>query len=93
MVSMKVVVLYRPESEHARDVETFVHDFQSRNPSVTVELQNVDTRDGVALASLYDIVRFPALLALAEDGSVLNIWNDDQLPLMDEVAAYAYMGR
>lgn len=90
---MKVVVLYRPESEHARDVETFVHDFQSRNPSVTVELQNVDTRDGVALASLYDIVRFPALLALAEDGSVLNIWNDDQLPLMDEVAAYAYMGR
>lgn len=88
-----MVILYRPDSEHARSVETFVHDFKARNPSVDMDLQNVDSREGVAMASLYDIMRFPAILALAGDGSVLKIWNEDTLPLMDEVASYAYTGQ
>lgn len=51
---------------------------------------NVDSRDGSATASLYDVMQQPAILALRDDGSVLNIWQGDMLPLMDEVAAYAY---
>jgi hypothetical protein len=90
---MKVVILYRPDSEHARAVETFMHDFGGRNPSVKMEVLNVDEREGVAMASLYDIMRFPAILALAGDGSLLKFWNDEVLPMMDEVAAYAYSGQ
>lgn len=87
---MKVVILYRPDSEFARAVETFIHDFKARNPGVHVDVLNVDSREGIALASLYDIMRYPAILAMAHDGSLLKYWEGSELPLMNEVASYAY---
>jgi hypothetical protein len=86
---MKVVILYRPESEHARAVETFVHDFEQRHDSVAkLELVSIDGRDGIATASLYDIMQFPAILALANDGVLLQSWQGAQLPRIDEVVSY-----
>ena len=86
---MRIIVLYRPESEYARVVEEFIHDYQNRHND-KLEIINIDSREGIAMASLYDIMRFPALLALREDGTLLKNWEGGQLPLMDEVAAYAY---
>jgi len=87
---MKVVVLYRPDSEYARIVETFAHDYKRLHQGDKLELVNIDSRDGAATASLYDIMTQPAILALREDGTVLNMWQGAELPLMDEVAAYVY---
>lgn len=87
---MKVVILYRPDSEHARAVDTFIRDFQVRNSSIKVEIVDVDGREGIALVSLYDIVDYPAIIAMGGDGSVLNMWQGTNLPLMDDVASYAY---
>jgi hypothetical protein len=87
---MKVLILYRPNSEHATTVETFVRDFEHQHDlgSKGIDLVSVDTRDGAATASLYDIWQFPAILVLDIDGHVLNMWQGDSLPLMDEVAGY-----
>jgi hypothetical protein len=89
---VKVVVLYRPNSDHASDVESFVRDFQRLHDlgRSKVELVSVNTRDGAATASLYDIMAYPSILALNDDGSVLNVWPGPTLPLMDEVAGYMY---
>ena len=87
---MKITVLYRPDSEHARSIETFIRDYQRFHASDRLEILNIDRRDGAATASLYDIMQYPAILALREDGSVLKMWEGDSMPLMDEVAAYAY---
>jgi len=54
-----------------------------------MEVLDVDSRDGMATASLYDVMRYPAILTLRDDGSVLKSWEGEQLPLMDEVAYYA----
>jgi hypothetical protein len=89
---MKVVVLYRPESEHARAVESFMRDFHERNSDMAVETVNVDSREGIAMAQLYDIMRYPAILVLAGDGSLQKLWEGEELPMMDEVASYAYGG-
>lgn len=86
---MKVLILYRPESEHARAVDEFTHEFERRHVGKKVELINLSTREGAAMASLYDIVRYPAILATTDDGQLLNFWQGEQLPLMNEVAAYA----
>ncbi|HYH75129.1 MAG TPA: hypothetical protein VD735_04175 [Candidatus Saccharimonadales bacterium] len=51
---------------------------------------SADTREGAATASLYDIWAFPTVMALADDGHMLNMWQGDSLPLMSEVAAYTY---
>ena len=83
---MKVVVLYRPNSEHRRSVEEFIHEFSRRYIEQRVEVVDIDSRDGMATVSLYDITAYPAILALRDDGSVSMIWQGDQLPLLDEVA-------
>lgn len=88
---MKLLILYRPRSEFATEVETFVRDFQRQfEAGQRIEMLSVDTREGAAEASLYDILSFPAILALADDGKVLNIWVGMPLPLMNEVAGYVY---
>jgi hypothetical protein len=86
---MKVLVLYRPHSEHGRVVEEFIRDFQVRHRDRRLEVLDIDSRDGSATASLYDVVQYPAILVLQTDGYPHKVWEGAQLPLMDEVAAYA----
>lgn len=85
---MKVVIIYRPNSEHARSVDDFVYEFSRIYPDIHLELLNVDGRDGSAMASLYDVMSYPAILALQGDGSVNSVWQGT-VPLLDEVAAYS----
>lgn len=86
---MKVVVLYRPKSEHSRKVEDFARDFSRFNSSRRLELVSLDTRDGASTATLYDVMQYPAILALRDDGQILKEWEGDMLPLMNEVAHYS----
>ncbi len=87
---MKLLILYRPDSDHSTDIESFVRDFQHRfDVGRKIEMVSLNTRDGAATASLYDVMSYPAILALADDGSVLNVWQGVPLPLMNEVAGYA----
>jgi hypothetical protein len=91
VVLVKLLVLYRPNSEYERDVEAFVRDFQRRyDIGRKIEMVSLNTRDGAATASLYDVVAYPAIMVLADDGSLVNIWQGMPLPLMDDVAGYAH---
>lgn len=87
---MRVIVLYRPSSEHGRDVETFINDFHRQHDATHLEVMNVDSREGSATASLYDVMQYPTILALGNDGSLIKSWEGDTLPLMDEVAYYTF---
>lgn len=40
------------------------------------------------MARLYDVTSYPAVLATRDSGEMLALWQGDQLPLMNEVAAY-----
>ena len=86
---MRLVVLYRPQSEHGRVVEDFIRDLQSRYIFNHLEIMDIDSRDGTATASLYDIMQYPAILVLQNDGLLQKSWEGGSMPLMDEVAAYA----
>jgi hypothetical protein len=84
---MKLLVFYRPNSEDARPVESYVHDFQRQyHMDAKIEVMSLDTRDGAAMASLYDIMQYPALVSTRDDGSVQGVWQGHELPLMSEVA-------
>ena len=85
---MKIVILYRPESEFARAVEEFAHDIE-RQQNVKPELVSIDTVEGANMAQTYDVMDYPAILATRETGEMLQMWVGSQLPLMNEVAAYA----
>lgn len=86
---MKVIVLYRPNSEHARVVEDYLHDFQARHSLPKLEVMSLDTREGSATAALYDVMQYPAFLVVQNDGYVQKMWQGSDLPLMDEIVSYA----
>lgn len=89
---MKVLVLYQQHSETATAVEMFIHDFQQRHDASHLEVIDVDSREGSAAAALYDIMSYPAILVLREDGSVVQSWQGEALPLMDDLAYYTSQG-
>lgn len=82
-------IIYHPHSVEARPVEEFAHELQ-RQHGVSSELVSLETRDGAAMASLYDIVQYPAVIALRDDGQIAQAWTGQTLPLMNEVASYAF---
>ena len=85
---MKAVILYRPNSEFARRAEEYVHDFE-RTRAQTVELIDVDSAEGIAMAKLYDLPHYPTLLITEEDGQMVKSWDGvDSFPLMNELATY-----
>lgn len=87
---MKVLILYRERSEHRQKVQEFVREFSNQHPSSKVEVMDIDQREGSATASIYDIYRYPSILALRDDGSVIQVWQGiDELPRTDDVGYYA----
>ena len=84
---MKAVMLYQPNSEDSRNVEEYIRDFE-RTRGRSIELISLSTRDGAAIASLYDVVQYPGLLVIREDGQLVTFWQGEKLPLMNEVAGY-----
>ncbi len=89
-VAMKVLVLYRPQSEHARNTETFLHDLQKQHDVDQSKLRVVDadSREGIELARLYDVMALPSIVATDNDGAYVYSWTGEDLPLMRDVAAY-----
>lgn len=84
---MKALILYRPNAEFARSVEDYVRDY-ARHRAAEIELVSLDTPRGADMARAYDIVQYPALLVMRDDGGLLKEWQGPSLPLMNEVAGY-----
>jgi hypothetical protein len=88
---MPVFILYRPNSDHERAVTEYARDF-FHETGHELELVSTETKEGAEKAKLYDIVRYPTVVATAEDGRMLQMWQEDLLPLRNEVAAYLNQG-
>lgn len=84
---MKTLLLYRPNSEHERLVLDYVRDFKMQTGKELPTL-DVDSREGIELCRLYDIMQYPAIVVTDEDGKVQNIWAGESLPRVGEVSYY-----
>jgi hypothetical protein len=88
--SMKMVVLYRPNSEQEGKVLDFTRDYkQLRNRELN--LVSLDTVEGDNMAKVYDITQYPAFLAIKDDGQLEQMWQGEQMPLMNEIDYYMMM--
>jgi hypothetical protein len=86
---MRALVLYHPQSDHVGLVEGFVSDF-ARFKGRLLEKVSLETREGADLATLYDIMQYPAILVIGPDGKLQRAWQGGVLPLMDEVESYMH---
>lgn len=83
---MRIVVIYREKSDHARSIYEFKETMRRRYPDKKIDELEIDSRVGAAEAMLYGIVQYPAIIATAYDGRILGIWEGLPLPLIDQVA-------
>lgn len=82
-----IVVLYRPNTDH----EPLIRDFEFNYTHQTgkeLELLSLDTVEGAEMARIYDITQYPAIVARAEDGRLLQLWQGESLPLINEVSYF-----
>ena len=85
---MRIVVVYKDASDHGREVREYVDDFE-RQTGLEIEQKNPDDGRNQFFLRAYDIVEYPTILAIADDGRLLQMWHGQPLPLIDEVAYYA----
>lgn len=84
---MKVKVVFKEQSDHAREVLDYLRDFERQTGHV-LDVIDPDSRDGADFARLYDIVEYPSVVALSDDGTLQNLWRGRPLPLISEVSYY-----
>lgn len=85
---MIVKIVYRYESDHAREVLDYLRDYE-RETGHSIEEINPDTPEGAHTCRTYDIVEYPTLLALSDDGQLQQMWRGRPLPTISEVSYYA----
>ena len=84
---MRVVVVYKQQTDYARRVDDFMFDFK-RQTGRELETLDPDTRDGSSFTAAYDIVEYPTIIAISDDGQVQNTWRGLPLPTISEVSYY-----
>ncbi len=84
---MRVFCLYRPNSETERSVIELNNELK-RRMNVELELISMDTVEGDHLAQVYQVMQFPAVMALDSRGIVQKSWTDGSLPLINELSYY-----
>lgn len=82
---MRVVCVYREGEDYSRTVEEWLMAFERRTGK-EIEVMSPDGREGTQFCQTYDIVEYPTIIALGDDGAVLSSWRGKLLPLFDEVA-------
>lgn len=85
---MRIVCIWRDNEDYSRMVSEWIHEFEHRTGR---EIENIspDSREGESLCNAYDVVEYPTILALGNDGSVKASWRGKTLPLIDEVAYWS----
>lgn len=84
---MKVLVVYKEESDHARDVIEFMREYE-RVTGRTLEMIDPETPEGAQFCRTYDIVEYPSVIATSDDGVLQNLWRGVPLPLINELSYY-----
>lgn len=84
---MRTIVVYKDETDYSREVTDYLNDF-TRQTGHELETLDPDTKDGADFCRAYDIVEYPSIVALSDDGSLQNLWRGLPLPTISEVSYY-----
>jgi len=84
---MRTIVVYKEGTDYARSVTDYLRDFH-RQTGHDLETLDPDEADGIDFCRAYDIVEYPTVVALSDDGVMQNMWRGLPLPTISEVSYY-----
>ena len=85
---MRAVIVFRRGTDYQRTVLDFLEDFRRMSGKKIQEI-DPDSIGGQGFCETYNIVRYPTILALTDDGKVLQKWEGLPLPRVGTVSYYA----
>ena len=81
----RVVVVTKEGRDYSRTVSDWIEDFYRATGR---RLEIVDPDKETAFCQAYDVVEYPTILAIDNNGAVLQVWRGPVMPLIDEVNYY-----
>ena len=84
---MRVVVIYKDNTEYTRTVLDYLRDFE-RQTGHQLETLDPETPGGVQFCGTYDIVEYPTIIAISDDTVMQNSWRGLPLPTISELSYY-----
>ena len=84
---MRAIIVYKDQTDYARVVTDYLRDF-TRQTGHELETLDPDTAEGVSFCRTYDIVEYPSIVALSDEGVMQNMWRGLPLPTISEVSYY-----
>ena len=84
---MRVVVIFKDNTDYARSVTDFLRDFEHQTGHV-LDTLDPDTPEGTSFCEAYGIVEYPTIIAISDTGLMQNMWRGLPLPTINEVSYY-----
>lgn len=78
----------RDNTDYARELSMWIADFEHETGK-KVEKLDPDTVEGEIFCQARDIVEYPSIVAINDDGRVLKLWSGKTLPQIDTMSYYA----
>ena len=82
---MRIICIYRDNQDYTRTVDEWLENFR-RQTGREIETMNPDENPN--FCETHDILEFPTIIALGEQGDVRASWSGRDMPLIDEVLFY-----
>jgi hypothetical protein len=84
---MRVVVIYKEQTDYARQVIDYLADFK-RQTGHDLEIMDPESPAGIDFTQIYDIMTLPTMIAISDEGLLQNTWVGLPLPTISEVSYY-----
>lgn len=84
---MRVTVVYKDSQDYTRTVDSFIADF-AQQTGRTLDVLDPDSTEGELFCRAYDIVEYPTIIAISNNGQLQNMWRGTILPTISEVSYY-----
>lgn len=82
---MRVVCIFRENQDYSRSVNEWLENFYRRTGK---RIETMDPDRNINFCETYDIVEYPTILAIDNNGEVHASWRGRDLPLINEVSYY-----
>lgn len=82
---MRVVCIYRDNEDYSRDVTEWLENLRRQTGR---ELETMDPDQNPGFCEAYDIVEYPTIIAIGDNGEVQSVWRGRKLPLINEILYY-----
>ena len=82
---MRVICIYRDNQDYSRSVTEWLENFRRQTGR---EIETMDPDTNTHFCETYDVVEYPTILALGNNGDIRASWSGRDLPLINEVLYY-----